>query len=374
MNTLIYASGHNADTRYLIGIPIPDAFFTLRTDTGTCVYLDKREFGVAQEALARAGSTIQIRPLEPLLATMQKTQVNTSPVSALALAVLQQHDIEGGTLAVPAYLPLDLARDLESLGFTLHITNPLFPERATKQHHEVAAIESALAHTTDAFARIEQILSKSTIKDDLLYFAGEVLTSERLKFEVEKVLLAHNLLSTEGLIIASAEQSAIPHHQGAGPLKANSPIICDLFPVDRTTGYFADMTRTYCKGEPTEHFINMYAAVKTAQERAIAAIRPGITGKAVHEICVGTFAEHGFATNESGGFIHGTGHGLGLEIHEAPNVNARNEAPLQVGNVVTVEPGLYYPKHGGVRIEDVVVITEDGCRDLTRYPNALMRL
>jgi len=157
----------------------------------------------------------------------------------------------------------------------------------------------------------------------------------------------------------------------------------DIFPQHKSSRYFADMTRTVSKGQPPPEIVKMYEVTKRAQDAGIKAVRPGVTGRAVHELVEDIIFEAGYDTLREGqqrgpkgglprGFIHGLGHGLGLEIHEAPNLGRTGTKPLAVGDVVTVEPGIYIPEIGGVRLEDTVVVTEDGCRDLTRAPRQLV--
>jgi Xaa-Pro aminopeptidase len=165
-----------------------------------------------------------------------------------------------------------------------------------------------------------------------------------------------------------------PHRVGSGPLRPNRAIILDVFPQSIETGYWADMTRTVVRGRASEGLRRMYRAVAEAQDAALATIRDGVDGKEAHQAVLGVFKEYGFKTGKIDGrmqgFFHGTGHGVGLEIHEPPRLNARG-GPLRAGMAVTVEPGLYYTRWGGVRIEDLVVVTKTGCRNLTRFPRQL---
>jgi Xaa-Pro aminopeptidase len=172
---------------------------------------------------------------------------------------------------------------------------------------------------------------------------------------------------------------------GSGPLRAGEAIVMDIFPQHKSTRYYADMTRTVSKGEPPAEIVELYEITKRAQDAGIKALRPGVTGREVHEMVEDLiFAagydtlrkgqQHGPATNGAlpKGFIHGLGHGVGLEIHEAPSVGRSGTSPLRPGDVVTCEPGVYDPEIGGVRLEDMLVITEDGARNLTRAPRQLV--
>jgi Xaa-Pro aminopeptidase len=175
----------------------------------------------------------------------------------------------------------------------------------------------------------------------------------------------------EGIIISHGAQAAIPHHAGSGVLRAHESIVCDIFPRGKENFYFADMTRTFCKGTHSEELQLIYDKVKEAQEKAISMIKPGASGKTIHEECYRIFTERGFVTTREEGFTHSTGHGVGLEIHESPPRISFAECIFLPGDVVTVEPGLYYPAFGGVRIEDMVLVTEDGHRNLTQFEKIL---
>ena len=175
-------------------------------------------------------------------------------------------------------------------------------------------------------------------------------------------------------IVAGGNQGCDPHESGHGPLRAGQPIILDIFPRDNSTGYWGDITRTVVRGRASEAVKRLYAVVFRAQELAFRELRDGVNGREIHEGILRLFRENGFATSRRDGrmqgFFHGTGHGLGLEIHEPPRVSAV-DAKLRAGHVVTVEPGLYYWGVGGVRLEDVAVIQARGARNLTRFPKIL---
>jgi Xaa-Pro aminopeptidase len=171
--------------------------------------------------------------------------------------------------------------------------------------------------------------------------------------------------------VAGGDQACDPHDEGSGPLPAHRSIIFDVFPRSAATRYFADMSRTVIRGTASPELKRLYQAVKDAQEEAITRVRPGADGTKIHQGICDRFDAAGYATGlvngRMQGYFHGTGHGVGLDIHEHPRIS-RNGSILQEGEVVTVEPGLYYPGLGAVRIEDMVLVTRDGCRNLTNYP------
>jgi len=198
-------------------------------------------------------------------------------------------------------------------------------------------------------------------------------TSEGVHAIIDKILSAHGCESPEGHIVAGGKQSAEPHEAGSGRLRRGEPIVIDIYPRSKKSGYFADMTRTVCVGKPPAQLQKMYAAVLQAQELALSMIKPGVNGKDIQQAVEKYFASAGFKTSGKGkeftyaeGFVHGVGHGVSKKLHANPKIN-RTGGILKIGDVVTVEPGLYYKRIGGVRIEDMVVVTKQGHRNLTRF-------
>ena len=178
-------------------------------------------------------------------------------------------------------------------------------------------------------------------------------------------------------IVSCGKDSADPHQGGRGPLFAHQPIVIDIFPKSKTNDgcYFADTTRTVVRGNASSEIKKIYKAVLQAQKLGISKVKPGIKASVVHDSVQDYFEEHNFITEEKNGkmqgFIHSTGHGVGLEIHELPGITANSKDVLKVGNILTVEPGLYYPGIGGVRIEDLLLVTKDSCENLTKLPKVL---
>ena len=211
----------------------------------------------------------------------------------------------------------------------------------------------------------------TVVEPGTLVHDGAVLTSERVKAEIERTLLDHGCALDE-TIVAGGRQAADPHDRGSGPLRANEAIVIDVFPRSKTTKYNADMTRTFCVGEPSTELRDRYELTEAALAAALEAVGPGVTGEEVHAAACEVYEDAGHATfrtdpDTETGFIHSTGHGIGLDVHELPRL-ATGGGELEPGHVVTVEPGLYDPAVGGVRIEDLVVVTEDGHENLTNYP------
>ncbi|WNY26298.1 Xaa-Pro dipeptidase [Methanolapillus ohkumae] len=212
------------------------------------------------------------------------------------------------------------------------------------------------------------MIKRSVSQDSgLLVLEDEILTGDRVLKEIDRVLLKFGCAGEE-TIVSCGEDSANPHGKTYGPLYSNQPIVIDIFPQHKKTRYFGDMTRTVIKGKASAELLRMYDAVKGAQEIGVQTAKPGVTCKEVHNAVCDYLEKAGYLTYRGGskiGFIHTTGHGVGLDIHETPSVS-ENDHILEPGNVITIEPGLYYPGIGGIRIEDTIVITKDGCRNLNR--------
>jgi Xaa-Pro aminopeptidase len=287
-------------------------------------------------------------------------------------------------VGVAAYFPLGMAERLRSLGIEVAVTD-LGERRRAKRPDEIEALDAAQRATEDAWAKGVDALKRTTAgKDKVLHLDGEPFTAERLRAIVEGRLLELGYAS-DGAIIAPGPQAADPHMIGSGPIHLGEPVVMDIFPQHKTTRYWADMTRTVSKGEPSAEILKMYEVVKRAQDAGIKALKPGVTGRSIHEMVEDIIFAAGYDTLRPGqqhgtrangalpkGFIHGLGHGVGLEIHEAPSVGRGGTSPLLAGDVVTVEPGVYDPEIGGVRLEDMLVITETGSRNLTRAARQLI--
>ncbi len=281
-------------------------------------------------------------------------------------------------LLVPGNFALEYADPLRERVYTLTVKRePFFEERMAKSEEEVEHIAATQRATEEAVeVAIAAIRAAKVGNGGLLHLDGELLTSELLK-KIINVKLMESDCVAQHTIVAAGVHGVDPHDQGTGPIRANESIVMDVFPRSGRTRYFADMTRTVVKGKASPKLKAMYRAVLNAQERGIELIRDGADGKAIHAEVNRVLETDGFTTGMVGGrmqgFFHGTGHGVGLDIHEPPRVS-KGGAILRSGYVVTVEPGLYYLDAGGVRIEDLVVVTPAGCRNLTRFPKGLAEL
>ena len=272
---------------------------------------------------------------------------------------------------VPANFSFSHAARLQELGYQVHAKpDPFYEQRVVKTAEEIRHIEAAQRATEQAVAAGHDMLRRASIKDGQLWLDGAPLTSERVKKLINVNLMEHDCVA-QHTIVAGGEQACDPHNEGNGPLPAHRSIIFDVFPRSAASRYFADMSRTVVRGTPSPELKKLYQIVHDAQEEAITKIRDGADGMKIHRGICERFEKAGYKTGlvdgRMQGYFHGTGHGVGLDIHEAPRIS-RTGSLLQEGHVVTVEPGLYYPKLGAVRIEDMVLVTSDGCRNLTNFP------
>lgn len=311
------------------------------------------------------------------LSLYQKKLRRMSKSSPTIVGVLDLLFRERGirSLVVPANFPALLADQLRAKGYRLKIKrDPFFAEREIKSAAEVRHITESLAAAKLGLEAGIRALKRTKIgRDRYLYLNGARLTSETLKSIVNTTIMAQGWVPSH-TIISSGNQCVDPHHEGSGPIKAHTSIIFDIFPRSQKTGYFGDLSRTVVRGRASDKLKEMYVTVQAGQQLGFDRIRQGVNGKDVHQQILALFEARGFRTGRINGrmqgFFHGTGHGLGLDIHELPRI-APVEAPLRAGHVVTVEPGLYYLGVGGVRLEDVVLVTPGGNRNLTDCPQFL---
>jgi Xaa-Pro aminopeptidase len=287
--------------------------------------------------------------------------------------LLRERKIRHAT--VPDNFPLGLARELKKLGIKLEPSANFFPEREFKSADEVRKISAALMMAEVGMAEGMQALRLSKIgrKRQLIY-RGLSLTSERLRAVIDCAILQASGLAAN-TIVAGGKQGCDPHERGFGPLRAHEPIILDIFPRSQKTGYFGDITRTVVRGQASEAVKKLYDTVFHGQKIGLQKVRAGTSTAEIHECILQFFTQRGYHTGKRNGrmegFFHGTGHGLGLDIHEAPRMGATSRGKLIAGQVVTVEPGLYYPEIGGVRLEDVALVTTNVAKNLTRFEKVL---
>ena len=354
------------EIRHRTGITAPDAFFYLCTPgrKGT-VFFDAREYEIQKQRLTALGNGITIERLEPYLERAGTRSGALTREQKALLEILDDQKID--KLQVSSTLPFAWVKVLQDADIALTMKD-FSLERRRKTEREIQEIIICQRITEQACSMIEDVLRKSIINDGVLMYEGKTLTSEWLKSETKKFFLEQNLSCPEGIIVASGDQTTRPHDDGSGPIKANEAIIIDLFPQSDMTGYCADMTRTFVKGRPSVALQRLVDAVGEVQLDIADFLDIGVTCDAVYARTVEGFKERGFETSPERGFMHRTGHALGLLIHEDPRFGSEFPDVIEPGMVFTVEPGLYYPGIGGVRIEDIVVFHPDGRKEnITHY-------
>jgi Xaa-Pro aminopeptidase len=275
---------------------------------------------------------------------------------------------------VPAAFPVEVADHLRADGVEVASDRELFEQRRRRKNEaELAGLRRA-QRACEAALDAARGLLRSADRSGTLVLDGEQLTSERIKAEVERVFSDHGVYAEE-FIVSHGAQTAVAHESGSGAIRPGEPVLFDLFPRDRATGVYSDMTRTYVVGTPDAELVAYHRLCREALERAAEAVRPGVNGRELMQLVCDLFAEHGHATPLTkkpgevleNGFLHGLGHGVGLEVHERPAIGRAGD-DLFAGDVLTLEPGLYRAGYGGIRLEDILVVTENGAEVVTSYP------
>lgn len=367
---LIASSEHDADMLYVSGLFVPDAFIVIGIEGQWHGLLSPLE-------IDRARKTSRLDHIH--LDTPWREQAEKcgfgSGLAGISAAFLQAKGVTN--VQVAGNFPVGIAEQLRGWGFRLQAAEgSLFPERAIKNEYEIAQLAKAERLTRQAMAAAEGFLAEASVGNDGILRHSDVsgrLKSAHLRAVIETFLIARGAVPSH-TIVACGREAADPHQIGRGYLKANQAIIVDIFPRLVDSGYWGDMTRTFVKGNASPELKRIYRTVRKGQDIGLSMIRDGASGAAIHQAIQRHFADEGFFTGmrrgRQVGFFHGTGHGVGLEVHEAPRISVRDDI-LKSGHVVTVEPGLYYPDIGGVRLEDLVVVHTNGCDNLTRFRRKL---
>ncbi|HEY8995471.1 MAG TPA: M24 family metallopeptidase [Lacunisphaera sp.] len=365
---LLYASTHHsADMVYFGRVEVHDSFIAFGLPGGKKVTVQSAlEFG----RVRKTGDFDTVLPLEDCRTRARARYGAKAGIAEIIATLAKEYGVR--RFRVPDDFPAHLYVKLTKLGLKLELAGGLlFPEREIKTAREAECIREGNRLCSVGFSVTEQILRAARIKGRTLVHRGKVLTSESLRFALETAIREQGG-DPRDTIVAGGDQACDPHERGSGPLRPHELIIVDIFPKVLATGYHGDMTRTYLKGRPREVQRRMVETVRKAQKRATRAIRAGVDGRAVHGLVSECFTEAGYETRHgkkgSVGFFHGTGHGLGLEVHDPGRISPAVSAPLKLGSVLTVEPGLYYPGLGGCRWEDVVQVTKGQAKMLSRHP------
>ena len=363
---LLYACPEtDADLLYATRFFAPDAFVFLE-------HHGRRSIVLSDLEVDRGRKDAQVD--EVIAATAERKRLGIgkkAPLARFLSAFLKARRIRRAT--VPDTFPLGLARQLAKKGITLvPRAGMFFPGRELKTPDELRLMRRAIEITETGMARGIEVLKASTpTATGGLSWSGRALTSEILRAEIESAILRAGGVPAN-TIVAGGEQACDPHERGHGPLAASSLIILDIFPRDARSGYYGDLTRTLVRGRASDAQRELWELVKRGQTWAFKQLKAGAKGAAIENGVKKLFKDAGFPAKEHGGrwrgMFHGLGHGIGHEVHEHLRMS---RTTLKAGQVFTIEPGLYWPGLGGVRHEDVVVVTDDGHRLLSRFPKTI---
>ena len=354
-------SEKNMDLYYLTKFFAPDPFILILTRDQSTIIVSDLEYERAKKEAA-VDNVLRVKDY-----LGDKNRFSSTVPGSIRAVISFLSEKQVSSIRVSGAFPVRYADLLRDNGFTLSYTDkPIVTQRSVKTAEEIAHIETAVHNTEIVVSEAIGLIAKSKNLDGVLHLNDAPLTSEKIKSFIMNRLIDRGYLAMH-TIVACGEQACDPHNQGTGYLYADKAIILDVFPRSMDNFYFADMTRTVVKGRPSDELVKIYEAVEQAQQSSADKVAPGIKIKDVHQACCDVFDQQGYKTGlidgSMQGFIHSTGHGVGLDIHEEPKIYNLDE-PLESGNVITIEPGLYYKKHGGVRIEDIVVVDQSGGRNL----------
>jgi Xaa-Pro aminopeptidase len=369
---LIYGdSFRSADMRHAVPLGVPDPFLYAEEDGSRYVFSNSMEAGRLREL-----GLFDVHVHEEFGADeLIESGVDRRELTAqLALRAVGSLDLKRAT--VPENFPVWLADRLRDDGVELDVDQDLFDDRRrAKTAAQLEGMRRAQKAAEAAMDACRELLRRSEISGDQLLLDGEQLTVERVKADLNIVFAAHDTTADE-YIVAPGAQGAVGHDMGSGPIPPHTPLIVDIFPRDNESAVYTDMTRTFVVGNVPDDIREWHRLVKEALDRSVEEIRAGVDGRAVFDVVCDIFEEAGEPTPRTktrgetlaDGFFHGLGHGVGLEVHEQPGMGLVSKKPLVAGDVVTVEPGLYRAGYGGVRLEDIVLVTEDGAEVITDYP------
>ncbi len=368
---MVSESAHNADMYYATKFLAHDSFIYLNSKSEKLLVSDME--------LGRARKESRIRQVLPtskysIMEKLRKLKDVDIAYCEMLAEFLRSENLK--KIAVPYNFSVQLADCLRNKGFeVLPVKSPFQEMREIKKENEIEAIEKAQRAGEKAVSEAVSAIRNATVKNGILWQENSPLLAHDVISIIEKALLSQGCEASD-IIVAGGKGCSDPHWCAEGELLVNEPIVIDIVPRSKKERYYSDMTRTVMRGKPSKEIKEMYSAVFEAQNGAIAKIKAGVTGSEIHNIVCDLLEERGYKTSRgknglTEGFIHSTGHGVGLDIHEGPNLS-ENGKELKAGAVVTVEPGLYYKKIGGVRIEDVVLVTRSGCKNLTMFEKNLV--
>jgi Xaa-Pro aminopeptidase len=371
-DVLIYADTFRSpEMRHEVPIGIPDAFLYIERNGSRHAVLTSFELDrVKAIPGGLQGHAYEEFGYDELLA-----QGLTREEVSLGVAVNACKALGIGEALVPGTFPVQFADRLRSEGIELRADHETFSQRRrVKNATELAGIRRAQRAAEAGMEAARDLLRRAERNGSVLKIDGEPLTSEQIKRAINEVFTAHGMI-VDDFIVAHGPQSAVGHDMGSGPISPDEAVVIDLWPKDAETACYADMTRTYVVGEPSAEIAEFHRLCKEALDRSLEAVRAGAPGRDLFQLVCELFHEAGQPTQLSkkpgevleNGFYHGLGHGVGLEVHEEPWLG-RSPGEMVAGDVITLEPGLYRHGSGGVRLEDLVLVTEDGAENLTDYP------
>jgi Xaa-Pro aminopeptidase len=360
------------ELRHEVPLAVPDPFLYAEVGGKRSVVVGSMEAG----RIAELGAGIEVLTYEDVgVDELLKRGLDVyAHERETHLAACRRLGLEAAV--TPTSFPLGIADHLRAHGIELIADQPFFDgRRRVKTEHELAGIRRACRAVEAGMTVGLELLRAADRSDGVLTLGGEPLTCERLKLEVERALGEHGAVAEE-LIVSHGAQTAVGHEGGSGPIGADDVVLFDLFPRDRESACYSDFTRTISVGAPSDELREYHRLAKEALDLAVAAVEPGVKGSDIHRRVCDFFHEHGYKTQlhkEEGealvdGYFHATGHGVGLEVHERPGVGRIESEPLVAGDVIALEPGLYRNGYGGVRLEDLVLVTDDGAEVLTSFP------
>jgi Xaa-Pro aminopeptidase len=371
-DVLIYGDTvRSPELRHEVPVAIPDEFLYAETGDRRAVIIHSLEIPRVREEAPQ----LEIVPIEQLGSDELYSQGKQGWEIELELALRACRELGIERATVPATFPVGHADHLRANGIDVAVDRDLFDDRRrSKNETELRGIRNAQRACEVALDKSRELLRRAEADGAGLEVDGEPLTCERIKRLIEDVFADHDVEGGD-MIVSHGPQTAVGHNMGSGQIAPNEPIVFDLFPKDKATGCYADMTRTYVVGEPSDELQEWYRLVKEALDTSTAEVKPGVNGRKLYEQVCDIFHSAGYKTQlnkEPGevledGFFHGLGHGVGLEVHELPSMS-RTGHDLVPGDVITIEPGLYRSGYGGLRLEDLVLVTKDGYEVITDYP------
>ncbi|HLG07223.1 MAG TPA: M24 family metallopeptidase [Gaiellaceae bacterium] len=359
------------ELRHEVPLGIPDSFFYAELDGRRVVAISAME----ASRVEGLGTGLEVRPLEEFGADELRRSGLDPHSYATELAVRIARGLHVASAIVPRGFPLGIADALRADGVELRVDQKLFDDRRRrKSAHELAGIRRAQRAAEAGMAAAVDLLRRAERTNGVLSVDGRPLTCELVKQQVQAAFLANGAVAEE-MVASHGPQTAIGHDMGSGPIAADDVVLLDLFPVDLESSCVADLTRTFVVGHVPDEIHEWYRLCREALDLATTEVRVGADGGDIHRLVSEFFAGRGFPTlltKPEGevlrdGFYHGLGHGVGLEVHESPSLGMLGEE-LVAGDVITIEPGLYRHGFGGVRVEDLLHVTDDGYELLTNCP------